>query len=401
MNVNGLVSILLLLTASTACGGAGQAGSGSTAPVRPPSSTSEPTPGASSIPQLLISTWAGYKDRFIQADGRVVDPDRAQATTSEGQSYAMLRAAWLNDRRTFDLAWMWTLQNLGDPSRTRIGWLWGRAPDGGWRLLNTDSAADADEDIALALLFAAKRWDPSYQVPALALLDRIWTEDVASVAGRPYLTAGNWAPQNPDGPVLNPSYLAPYEYRIFAAVDRSHPWIQLVTTSYDALEACTGAPLEGTPGRLPPNWCGIDLSTAAPHPARGFNRPNDYGYDAFRTFWRIDLDAQWNREPRALAYLRSQTFLLEEWRRNGRISAEYTHDGVSRGTAEDLTVYAGAVGTFLVADPKAADAIVTKLEGAAAGGDGAYFDRPGSYYEQNWVWFALGLAMGALPDLAR
>ena len=76
-------------------------------------------------------------------------------------------------------------------------------------------------------------------------------------------------------------------------------------------------------------------------------------------------------------------------------------DRVSRGAAEDLTVYAGAVGTFLVADPKAADAIVTKLEGAAAGGDGAYFDRPGSYYEQNWVWFALGLAMGALPDLAR
>jgi len=99
---------------------------------RPQASATQvaPSPVESPRPALLAAAWSGYKDRFIQPDGRVIDLQRDQVTTSEGQSYAMLRAVWMNDRPTFDMTWRWTQDNLGDPARSRIGWLWGKAPDG-------------------------------------------------------------------------------------------------------------------------------------------------------------------------------------------------------------------------------------------------------------------------------
>jgi len=79
-----------------------------------------------------------------------------------------------------------------------------------------------------------------------------------------------------------------------------------------------------------------------------------------------------------------------------------THSGASRNAEDDPTVYAGAIGSFSVADPAAALAVVGKLESTAAtnaSGD-TLFGQPTNYYEQNWVWFGLALAWGALPDLA-
>src|ERR1700674_5745842 len=62
-----------------------------------------PSPVESPRPSLLAAAWSGYKDCFIQPDGRVIDFQRDQVTTSEGQSYAMLRAVWMNDRTTVAL----------------------------------------------------------------------------------------------------------------------------------------------------------------------------------------------------------------------------------------------------------------------------------------------------------
>src|SRR5487761_380624 len=321
----------------------------STAPIAVP-------PLESPRPALLAAAWSGYKQRFIQPDGRVIDFQHDQATTSEGQSYAMLRAVWMNDRPTFDLTWQWTQNNLGDPTRSRIGWLWGKAPDGSWRLLDANSASDADVAIALALLFAAHQWSSSYRPAAIALLNRIWAEDVATVAGQPYLTAGNWGPGAAGGPVLNPSYFAPYEYRIFAKEDHAHPWGQLVDTSYSALQACTDAPLDTGVGRLPPNWCALDVASGAAHPAPGMPQGSDYGYDAFRVMWRVALDARWNLEPRALRYLNAHSMvLLDSWHQQGNLASVYEHDGVIRNPNEDPTVYGGAIASFLVVDRNAAD----------------------------------------------
>jgi endo-1,4-beta-D-glucanase Y len=373
---------------------------------RPQASATQvaPSPVESPRPALLAAEWSGYKDRFIQPDGRVIDFQRDQVTTSEGQSYAMLRAVWMNDRPTFDMTWRWTQDNLGDPARSRIGWLWGKAPDGSWRLLDSNSASDADEDIALALLFAAHQWSSTYRPAAIALLGRIWDEDVATVAGLPYLAAGNWAPGAAGGPVLNPSYFAPYEYRIFAQEDHAHPWGELVDSSYKALQACTDSPLDSGAGRLPPNWCALDVATGAAHPAPGMSQGSDYGYDAFRVMWRVALDASWNLEPRAVRYLNSHSMvLLDSWRQQGKLASEYTHDGAVRNPNEDPTVYGGAIASFLVVDRNAADQMTSRLEATAtsSGQDGMYFGTATNYFEQNWIWFGLAFAYGSLRNLDR
>jgi len=369
-----------------------------------PASQAAPSPLESPRPALLAAAWSGYKHRFIQPDGRAIDFQRDQMTTSEGQSYAMLRAVWMNDRPTFEVTWRWTQNNLGDPTHSRIGWLWGKAADGSWRLVDANSASDADEDIALALLFAAHQWSSTYRPAAIALLGRIWDEDVATVAGQPYLTAGNWAPGAAGGPVLNPSYFAPYAYRIFAQEDHAHPWGELVDTSYKAVQACTDAPLDSNAGRLPPNWCALAVATGAAHLAPGMSQSSDYGYDAFRVMWRVALDAQWNLELRAVRYLNSHSIvLLDSWRQQGKLASEYTHDGAVRNPNEDPTVYGGAIASFLVVDRNAANQMTTRLEATAksSGQNGTYFGTSTNYFEQNWVWFGLAFAYGALRNLDR
>src|SRR5262245_11877702 len=45
----------------------------------------------------LEESWERYKKQFIQADGRVIDYTAA-VSTSEGQSYGMLRSFWMRDK---------------------------------------------------------------------------------------------------------------------------------------------------------------------------------------------------------------------------------------------------------------------------------------------------------------
>ena len=48
--------------------------------------------------EFLRESWDAYRRLYIRTEGNVVDPDRGGGeTTSEGQGYAMLRAAWMHD----------------------------------------------------------------------------------------------------------------------------------------------------------------------------------------------------------------------------------------------------------------------------------------------------------------
>lgn len=135
----------------------------------------------------LDGLWNFYRFHYIQ-DGRVVSHDEGGVTTSEGQSYAMLRAVWSGDRATFDEVWQWTRQHLGRGDHL-FSWRWQD------RIIDVNAATDADTDIALALLLAARRFDnEAYAVQALPILDAIWRHEVVTVGERKYVTGGNWAP---------------------------------------------------------------------------------------------------------------------------------------------------------------------------------------------------------------
>lgn len=351
----------------------------------------------------LRQTWEGYKSVFLQGDGRVIDRERNQVSTSEGESYAMLRAVWMGDRPTFDLVWRWTQDNLRRPGQPLFAWLWGQASDGRWTVLDPHSAADADEDIALALVLAGRRWhDGSYLSDAHSVLAQIWSSEVGHAGGRPYLAAGDWA-ASPGRVILDPSYLAPASYRVFAAFDRGHDWQSLVSSSYAALHACSWSRLSAARSvGLPPNWC--VLSGAGASSYSGNSDGDTYGYDAFRVMWRVALDARWFRSPQARSYLDGMGFLRHRWEQHHRLDAQYQHDGTpASGAAEDPTVYGGDIGAFVTTAPPTARAILRqRLLSTYQGGPGpAHWGDPNNYYEQNWVWFGVALAAGLVPAPAR
>jgi endoglucanase len=71
-----------------------------------------PIARAQTEPPTPDALWAAYKQRFISAEGRLIDDSAGNVSHSEGQGYAMLLAAFAGDRATFDKLWAWTSSNL-------------------------------------------------------------------------------------------------------------------------------------------------------------------------------------------------------------------------------------------------------------------------------------------------
>jgi endoglucanase len=364
-----------------------------------PAPTSPPWPSAD---EMLQRTWESYRHEFIQDDGRTKDPMRDLATTSEGQSYSLLRAVWMDDRATFERVLRWSNDNLRVRGDQLFGFLWGRHADGSWSILDANVASDADQDIALALVFAHRRWgEARYLEQAQGILADLWSKTVVEVGGRPYLTAGDWAAQQ-EQPTLNPSYLAPYAYRIFATVDPSRNWIGLVDTSYEVVLGCTQQALDSAvSANLPANWCGIDRTTGT---LRAPLAPLDthFGYDAFRTYWRIALDARWYGDQRAYAYMGRSGLLRERWLKDRTLASVYRHDGEPLNRREDPTIYGGLIGNLILSEPQTAELLYSyELAPRYAERDGqAFWGEPRNYYMQNWMWFGVALYAERLPNLA-
>src|SRR5579859_1497827 len=214
---------------------------------------------------LLSSSWEKYKLRFLNKDGRVINYQQNSVTTSEGQSYAMLRAVWIDDKDTFDLVWKWTKYNMRRPKDSLLGWQWGKQKDGKYGFIENggdNSASDADTDIALALILASHRWNNTqYLDDAKKILPDIWQYETDTVNGKRYLLAGNWANREKEV-IINPSYFSPYAWRIFAKVDKKNEWNSLVTPAYDLLTQSGKLVLNNKKGvGLPPDWINLERKT--------------------------------------------------------------------------------------------------------------------------------------------
>lgn len=345
--------------------------------------------------QMLGSLWSDYKFGYLE-DNRTIDRQRQNVTTSEGQSYTMLRAVWMGDKAIFDGAWQWTKDNLDREGDRLSSWLFGQRPDGSWGVLINEggynSATDAEEDIALSLIFAYARWqDDRYLGDARVILNDLWAKEVFMVQGRPYLAANDLEKFSPaESAIVNPSYLAPYAYRIFATVDPAHDWHGLVDTSYEVLDASLSE--DG----LPPDWVRVNKQTGAVSVTDSL--PSGFSYDALRVPWRIALDYQWYADERASALLKKMEGIGKQWRTSGSI-VPTTRDGRASG-GESPALYGGVLGYFLVAEPELAREVYeTKLQFLFDPGQNRFKERL-SYYDDNWAWFGMGLYHRLLPNLA-
>lgn len=339
---------------------------------------------------ILATSWKHYARTFIREDGRVVDPYTANRTTSEGQSYAMLRAAWAGDRATFDRVWAWTRTNLGRPDDALYAWRYenGRVQDYG-------VASDADEDIALALLLASERWnEPTYRNEAHLILEDLWNNVVVKT-GDIYVFTASANAQRPDGYLVNPSYFAPASYRVFAEYDTTKPWGQLADDTYILLTRIH-ARHDSAYGNLPPNWIIVtengDIASAEVYVGEDADR---YGYDAFRLYWRVALDAQWHEHVDARTYLEYQLhFWRDEWDAE-RLLSVYSHQGAPRSTQGNISTDTGIFALFTQTDAlRAKNLYLDRIH--ATYNEQGYWEEPSNYYGQNWAWFATALYSNAL-----
>lgn len=239
----------------------------------------------------LFEMYRLWKNTFVTSDGakggfRVKRPENIDDSVSEGIAYGLLIAVFMNDRPLFDGLWRYwssfTIQTDVPLMHSHI--------DANGTIIGFNSATDADEDAAFALMMAAKQWDESYLSKAVSVIQAIFQYDVepSTYVLKPGSAFGGTA-------LTNPSYFAPAYYRAFHRVDPDHPWDQVIQTAYNLLANISG------PYGLVPAWCSNGCQ--APGGSNGkYQDDRRYQYDSHRTPWRIALDYCWNGEPRAQAY---------------------------------------------------------------------------------------------------
>lgn len=359
-----------------------------------------PSAAAADTLNLLQQSWIAYRDRFIQADGRVIDRETDDRTVSEGQAYAMLRAVLINDRDTFSRTLNWAENNLsrkddkGKRTDMLWAWKWGQQPQGTWGTIDANFASDADVDATVALILAARRWDcPEYLDLAQDKLKDLWKLSTVKVKRNRYLLPGPDAAfrQPEDLIVLNPSYFAPYAFRLFDQVDR-HNWMRLVDSSYTMLER--SAQLSEV--NLPSDWVALHRKTGefqAVQPTETLQ--TDYGFDAYRVWWRIAWDLAWFQEPRAEQYLQQHlTDLQQRWQTQHKVPAEIDLQGQPLVDYEATSQYGMLHYAFRLINPEIAQQIYDQK--LAPQYQNGFWDSDSAYYTQNLTWF--GLLPFAAPD---
>jgi endo-1,4-beta-D-glucanase Y len=292
------------------------------------------TPLSFSSTYMLGGLWNSYLTEFLeQGTYRTLDKSRNNITTSEGESYTMLRAVWMSDKTTFDRSWQWTKDNIQHKDDHLFAWLFGPRPGQSFGIVTSQggntTASDADTDIALALILAYARWqDPTYLGDARLIVADIWDKEVLVIGGKPYLVADDVEKTSTTPTALiNPSYLNPAAYRIFARLDPNHPWGALADSSYTVLNQATTSPLGATTSAsLPPDWVAINKTTGGLS-APPFGGTTDFGFDALRVPYRLALDYSWFKDPHDTALLAKMRFLSEAFAKNGKLAAGYTHAG--------------------------------------------------------------------------
>ncbi len=285
---------------------------------------------------------------------------------SEGQAYALLLDVAVGNRTQFSEVWQWSQRHLSEPDGL-LAYHWN---DG--RVTDTNSAADADLDIARALMLAAHKWNnAAWNADARAYAAAVLANETVTIAGRIWLVAGPWARQG--SLYTDPSYLDPETFAILAANTGDQRWSQIAASSALVVAADTN-----NGRRLPSDWAQIDSSgrvRASPPPGGGSVL---YGYDAFRTLVRQTEGCAAGNGP---AVIRALEPLAAATASPKNRANTYDQDAtVSQPGDNPLMLVAAAGSAMASGDAKASGRYLDQAAAASA-------HQP-SYYLDAWV--ALG-----------
>lgn len=287
---------------------------------------------------------------------------------SEGMSYGMMLAVQLDKRDEFDRLWRWAKKYMYHADGPRRGYFaWHCKFDG--TKLDPGSASDGEEWFAMALFFAAHRWNDSaatppgepsidYNAEAQAIL-RDMLHKPAGGGVTPIFDRKQkqvvFAPTPQGAAFTDPSYHLPAFYELWARwssdeSDRAF-WADAARTSRDLFKRAAH-PKTG----LMPDYSHFD---GRPYANFGANHA-DFRYDAWRTLSNVGLDHAWfaadpwqvEQSNRVLRFLASH---------GSKYPSLFTIEGkpLSKDTSVGLTAMAAAAG--LAADPKVAQPFVQQL----------------------------------------
>jgi|GEM_PF-5862867 len=227
-----------------------------------------------------------FKDNWVTSDGATpyqrVKSDfiegcpTAFCTVSEGTGYGMLMAVNFADKEVFDD--LWSFHKTRKNENGLLAW---RIDDFG-NISSLTSATDGDADVAYALLLADLQWGSGglhdYLQDGLELIQALWDHAIQeNASGEKTFVFKPWDVVDPYDQ-LNPSYLSPAYYRVFAEVSQNSGWLQVAEKSYEILENAAH-PITG----LVPEWSDSQGNQYG-------GQPYEYRYNAARTPWRISFD---------------------------------------------------------------------------------------------------------------
>lgn len=336
--------------------------------------------------------WQHYRERFLDGSGRIIDHSAGDKTTSEGQAYGMFFALVVNDRKSFDQMLRWTEDNLagGDLTARLPAWSWGKSPDGQWKQLDSNSAADADLWLAYDCLEAGRLWnDDRLSKLGAVLTDRMTHSDIVLIpgVGTVLIPGPQGFHPTPDRWLLNPSYMPP---QLIARMHQQAPNGPWGTVQQDLPVVLT----QGASAGFAMDWLagdanGVHASTSPDMVAGGRSGGPAFGsYDAIRVYlWLGTADRQTPGVEESLAAMPAMAQYL-----SGAILPPLKVD--SNGIVSDPNGpvgFSAAVYPYLLALGKRqqARAQMDRVDASLDAGSGLY-GRDGSYYDQNLVLFATG-----------
>lgn len=358
--------------------------------------------------ELVVATWQGYKQNYIfcgedcgNNSGLVFDPNIGYQAVSEGVGYGMLMAVMMDDQATFDIIYDAAHEYMLDPRTGLLNW----RVDNTGNITGQSSATDAEEDIAVALIFAQTlvergEWEQHATIPyderATEILDAIYLYEVAD--GR-YLTPGDgWGGQGQE--IMNLSYFMPAWYRIYDDFEGGDRWIAVLDQGYMSLYATDGAELG-----LAPDWSTADGRAAFDY-CENNGRSLDacryeMTFDAIRVPWRVGVDCLWFAEERACEWsVRTATFLntLEP----AQFARLYDMEGQAVVDYQNEMMIGMWLVAALAADDSDLQTTIAELLfgfGTNALTDGYWDGTTQYYYNQSLAWFGAALLSGDFRNL--
>jgi endoglucanase len=328
--------------------------------------------------------WDNYSALFLDSSGRVVDHDLEERTTSEGQAYALFFSLIGNDRPKFARILSWTQINLaqGDLGAHLPAWLWGNQQSS-WKVIDKNSASDADLWMAYTLLEAGEHWKDS-KLTALGrrLAALILQQEVNDIPGLgPVLLPGANGFKTSDGWYqLNASYL-PVELLLgVSSLTGEKRWREIAETVPKVLEGSSAK--------------GFILDWIAYRPGDGFSAqpspvsPALGSYDAIRVYlWAGMLAPGTPGRERTLSAVSAMPAYLEH---NALPPAGVSEIGEVI-EAKSNVGFSAAVLPLLIATNQTGLVAQQRLRVQKEKDDktGLYGKKP-RYYDQNLALFALG-----------